>query len=258
MSTDDFVLVERSGPVAWLTLNEPARLNPVNLARISELQDKAEELSADDTVKVVVLTGAGRGFCAGADLKNLEDLPEVMRPAAGSMDLDVDGSWTLTSMRQPVIALVNGPAVGYGFELAVQADLRVATESAVFKAPFGLLGSISDTGAGSWLLPRIVGIGRAAEFFFTGRTYSATQAMDVGLVNFVVPDDDGREFAQSLASEIAEGSSWSLHAMKRMLYAGAEQGRDEHIMMQYKIRNRQPSISDSRYLREFQQRNRKG
>lgn len=256
MATNEFVLVEREGPIAWLTLNEPARLNPVNLARIRELQQQAAEVSADDTVKVVVLTGAGRGFCSGADLKNLDDLPPVMPPAAGSMDMGADGSWTLTSVRQPVIALVNGPAVGYGFELALQADLRVVTESAVFKAPFGLLGSISDTGAGSWLLPRIVGIGRAAEFFFTSRTYSAAQAHEAGLANFVVPDDDARDFTRDLAKEIAGSSSWALREMKRMLYAGAEQNRDEHILMQYKIRNRQPSVSDSEYLRQFQQRNR--
>jgi enoyl-CoA hydratase/carnithine racemase len=106
-------------------------------------------------------------------------------------------------MRQPVLAMVNGPAVGFGFELALQADIRVAGESARFGVPFGRLGTVSDTGAGSWLLPRLIGWSRAAEIFYTGRLYSAAEALAMGLVNHVVPDAELAAFTAGLAAEIA-------------------------------------------------------
>ncbi len=246
-----FVLTDVVDRIGWIWLNEPERLNPITLPRIAEIQAAAEELSARDDVSVIVVSGKGRAFSAGADLRAVDDFPAHSDPAAGSMSLAPEGSWTLVSVRQPVIALVNGPAIGYGFELALQADIRIAAASARFRAPFGLLGTISDTGAGSWLLPRIVGLSAAAELFFTSRMYSAEDALAIGLVNRVVADADALQAATDLALEIAAASPWALRAMKRMLHAALTQSADEHILLQYKIRNTQPSIADSPYLRQF-------
>jgi enoyl-CoA hydratase/carnithine racemase len=232
------VLTEIRGPVGRITLNEPARLNPVTRDRIAELNAAAAAFSANDEIRVVVITGAGRGFCSGADLAAFKvgGRPDS-QPASGSILNDGTGLWTLSAMRQPVIAMVNGPAIGFGFELALQADLRVASASAKFGVPFGRLGTVSDTGAGSWLLPRLVGWGKAAEIFYTGRHYSAADALAMGLVNNVVPDPDLEAFTSALASEIAKNSAWSLRTMKRMFFDGLEERRTEHVMQQFRLRN---------------------
>src|SRR5436190_271394 len=122
----DFVETAIDGPIGWITLNDPARLNPVTFDRIRELNDAAAALSSRDDVYVVVVTGAGRAFCSGADLSDQGTfLSRDAPPASGSI-VDAAGLWILTAMRQPVIAMINGPAVGYGFELALQADIRIA------------------------------------------------------------------------------------------------------------------------------------
>lgn len=235
---EDFVLVKIDGSVARITLNEPARLNPVTRDRIVELNKAAEAVSAEDDVRVVIITGAGRGFCSGADLAAfaLGGRPDS-QPASGSILNDGTGVWTLSAVRQPVIAMVNGPAIGFGFELALQADIRIAAESAKFGVPFARLGTVSDTGAGSWLLPRLVGWGKAAEMFYTGRHYSAADALDMGLVNEVVPNESLEDITLALANEIAQNSAWALRTMKRMFFDGLEERWTEHVMQQFRLRN---------------------
>jgi enoyl-CoA hydratase/carnithine racemase len=124
---EPFVLSEVDGPVGRLTLNEPARLNPVTRDRIAELGTAAAAMSERDDVRVVIVTGAGRGFCSGADLAAFRIGPRPdTQPASGSILAEGSGLWTLLAMRQPVLAMVNGPAVGFGLELALLADIRVA------------------------------------------------------------------------------------------------------------------------------------
>jgi enoyl-CoA hydratase/carnithine racemase len=240
MDETPFVLTEVDDRVGWLVLNDPARLNPVTGERIQAINAAARSLSRRDDVRVVIVTGAGRGFCSGADLsRGFGSRPAgggprpEYPPASGSLLGDGSGLWTLTAMRQPVIAMVNGPAVGYGFELALQADIRIAARSARFGLPFAKLGVVSDTGAGSWLLPRLVGWSHAAEILYTGRLFSAEEARDFGLVNRVVADDDLREVTVALAREIAQNSAWSLQTMKRMLFDGLEETRRAHVLEQY-------------------------
>jgi len=254
---EPFVLSEVDGPVGRLTLNEPARLNPVTRDRIAELGAAAAAMSERDDVRVVIVTGAGRGFCSGADLAAFRIGPRPdTQPASGSILAEGSGLWTLLAMRQPVVAMVNGPAVGFGFELALQADIRVAGESARFGVPFGRLGTVSDTGAGSWLLPRLIGWSRAAEIFYTGRLYSAAEALAMGLVNHVVPDAELAAFTAGLAAEIAANSAWSLRMMKRMFFDGLEESRGEHVMRQYRVRMRkreEPADSAASYVKRFRQ-----
>src|SRR5262249_12668653 len=141
----------------------------------------AAEMSSRDDVKVVVVTGSGRAFSAGADLAAPRVATGQWPPASGSLASDGPGLWTVSAMRPPVIAMVRGAAIGYGFELALQADLRFASTTAKFGAPFAALGTVSDTGAGSWLLPRLVGWSKAAEMLYSGRHYSAAAALEMGL-----------------------------------------------------------------------------
>lgn len=247
MADEPYVLTEVDDRVGWMILNDPARLNPVNGERIHEITAAAREMSARDDVRVVIVTGAGRGFCSGADLSggfgaNRAQAEEpqqgaqrrsVYPPASGSLFGSGSGLWTLTAMRQPVIAMVNGAAVGYGTELAIQADIRIAGRSARFGLPFAKLGVVSDTGAGSWLLPRLIGWSRAAEMLYTARLFSADEALQFGLVNRVVADEALREVTLTLAREIAQNSAWSLQTMKRMLFDGLEESRKAHVLEQF-------------------------
>ena len=253
-----YVLTEVDDGVGWLTLNDPARLNPVSGDRIREVNDAAREMSRRDDVRVVIVTGAGRGFCSGADLSQgfgggapapgrRADPP----PASGAVLGDGTGVWTLTAMRQPVIAMVNGPAVGYGMELAVQADLRIAAHSARFGLPFAKLGVVSDTGAGSWLLPRLIGWSRAAELLYTARILSADEALAYGLVNRVVDDADLREVTLALAREIAANSPWAVQSMKKMLFDGLEESRKAHVLTQFVHYRDRPAFDPAAYASQF-------
>jgi len=155
--SDDFVQIDVTDGVAWVTLTEPARLNPVTIPRILEINRTAAELARRPDVRVIVVTGAGRGFCSGADLadEGLRNV-ETYMPASGSF-LDYARVWTLTSVAQPVVAMINGPAVGFGLELALQADIRIAGESAKLGLPYAQMGAVSDTGAATWIMPRLIG-----------------------------------------------------------------------------------------------------
>lgn len=253
-----YVLTEVDDGVGWLTLNDPARLNPVSGDRIREVNDAAREMSRRDDVRVVIVTGAGRGFCSGADLSagfgggapppgRRADPP----PASGAVFGEGTGVWTLTAMRQPVIAMVNGPAVGYGMELAVQADIRIAGRTARFGLPFAKLGVVSDTGAGSWLLPRLVGWSRAAELLYTARILSADEALAYGLVNRVVDDADLRDVTLALAREIAGNSAWAVQSMKKMLFDGLEESRRAHVLTQFVHYRDRPPFDPAAYANQF-------
>jgi enoyl-CoA hydratase/carnithine racemase len=260
---EPFVLSSVDGPVGWLTLNEPERLNPVDGSRILELNAAAEEMSARDAVSVVVITGAGRAFCAGADLSSpryagaarSDPRSRPVPPASGSLSRLNPGTWTLTGLRQPVIAMINGPAVGYGFELALQADIRLASDTARMGAPFAQLGTVSDTGAGTWLLPRLVGWAKAAEILYTGRLVPAHEAAQIGLVNAVYAAGELREATEGMAADMAAGSAWSLATLKRMLFDGLEEPVRGHVLKQHFYYNTgDPDFDRSAYLNRVRRR----
>jgi enoyl-CoA hydratase/carnithine racemase len=245
--TEQFVLTEVVDQVGWITLNEPGRLNPIRPSRIRELNEECRSLSARDEVRVVVITGAGRGFCSGADF----DAPyERPGPASDSMLDEGPGMWTLTAVRQPVVAMVNGPAVGYGAELAIQADFRIAGSSALFVLPFGQLGVVSDTGAATWLLPRLIGWSKAAELLYLGRRVTGDEAVAIGLANYVVPDEELRAFTTAFARDLASRSPLSLIQLKRMIFAGLEERKAEHVLRQHiYFQRRDPAVDVARYAK---------
>jgi 2-(1,2-epoxy-1,2-dihydrophenyl)acetyl-CoA isomerase len=202
------VLLDRDGPVGVITINRPARLNAVTPAAGDTLRSAFLELEADSRIRAVVLTGAGRGFCAGADISgDVGNAREVLLEAWNPLVM------TMRSLQLPIIGAINGVAAGAGVSLALACDLRVAATSARFELSFAKIGLMPDAGL-TWLLPRVVGLGRANELAFLGGRLSAAEARDWGLVNRLSEDGQALSDAVEMAWRFAE-LSVSVAAIKR-------------------------------------------
>lgn len=224
--------VERTDPedgISVLRLNRPERLNALTMGTVQELHEHLDALKRDDGCRVVILTGAGRGFCAGVDLKGgdpTEIPPLQLRPEPiRTWQVAEHFSAIVLRMRtlgKPVIAAVNGPAAGAGLSCVLASDVRIAAESARFAVSFIRAGfSACDMGS-SWLLPRIVGVGRAHELMLTGRTIDASEALDIGLVTDVVADGEVMAAALSKAREIMENTPWGVALTKEVMWSSLE------------------------------------
>lgn len=211
--------VERHGDGhALVTLDRPDTLNAIDPTMFEELDRVFAELDADPSVRAIVLTGAGRGFCAGLDLENAAAIPAMTVPQMYAMQ--AAGARTLTRAREiatPVIAAVNGPASGGGLALALAADVRIAAEPAFFNVAFVRLGLTGCDVGVSWLLPRVVGLGHASEMMLTGRRVPADEALRIGLVNRVVPTDELLTAAREVAAQIAANSPFGVQLTKEGL-----------------------------------------
>jgi enoyl-CoA hydratase/carnithine racemase len=223
------VLVEREGPVAIVTLNRPERLNAISGPMLAQLSQELLALDRDPEVRAVVLTGAGRGFCAGLDLQDAASGSGIGGGGfPASLDLRSAPPIVLHEMDTPVVCALNGGAAGYGMDLALGCDLRIASENAKLAAAFTRRGVLPESG-GTWLLPRLVGWSRAAEIIFTGRTLSAQSCLELGLVSRVVPGERLREEALGLAREIAANAPLAVQASKRMMRMALSEGFSEHV-----------------------------
>jgi enoyl-CoA hydratase len=224
------VLVSKPRPgVTQLNLNRPAKLNAMNVELISELHAALDAVAADSTCRAVVLTGEGRGFCAGLDLGGFgtvpgaEDLGQVQAGFA-TQTLIASLIPKMRSLPVPVIAAVNGAAAGGGLALALGSDIRIAGASARFNVAFVRIGlSGCDIGV-SWLLPRLIGASRAWELMLTGRIIDAAEADRIGLVVRVVPDDELLEAAHETAGLIAANSPWGVRMTKEVGWSQLEIG----------------------------------
>jgi len=211
------IIFEKSDQIGTITLNRPERLNAHTPIMAAEMRDALLAVENDPDLRATILTGAGRGFCAGADLSR------------GGTTFDGSGRRTdenrpssllkfYFSLKKPVIVAVNGAAVGVGVTMILPLDIRIAAESARMGIVFNRRGVIPEI-ACPWLLPRIVGISKAAEIMYTGRIYSAREALELGLVSRVVPDDELIPTARALAKEIAVNCApVSVALTKQMLY----------------------------------------
>jgi 2-(1,2-epoxy-1,2-dihydrophenyl)acetyl-CoA isomerase len=210
--------------VATLTLNRPDRLNALSTSILDGLLEALPRLGADPEVAVVVLTGAGRGFCAGGDVKGMAEgssqlgVPDAVQRLRGRMEV----SRLLHEIPKPTIAMVNGPAAGAGLAMALACDLRVASESARFITAFVKVGFSGDFG-GSYFLSKLIGTGKARELYYTGESLDASQALALGVVNEVVPDFELLDTTMALARRLADGPRVALGLMKRNFNA-AENG----------------------------------
>ena len=214
--------------VATITLHRPDRLNAFTTTMARELVAAFDATDADEDVRVVLMTGAGRGFCAGADLGRggrTFDATDERRIAEradfgtiGGVPRDGGGmvSLRVAASRKPVIVAYNGPAVGVGATMTLPADIRIAAESARFGFVFARRGLVPEA-ASSWFLPRVVGISQAMEWVATGRVFGAAEALAGGLVSRVVPDADLLPTARAIAAEIAENTSGVSVALSRQM-----------------------------------------
>jgi len=215
----DEVLLQREGAVAVVTLNRPERMNAVHLSMMVTLADLLAELEGDDTVGAVVLTGAGRGFCAGGDVKGMAERgPRSFEGRLADLKQMHRVPTLIRSMPKVVVAAVNGPAAGAGFTLAAACDLRVAARSARFSTSFAKVGLSGDMG-GSHTLPRLIGPTLARDLYLTSRSVDADEALRIGLVNEVVADEDCLPRAVARAQEIAAGPRLTYGYIKRNLLA---------------------------------------
>ena len=218
------------GRVATITLNRPDALNATNDTLYRELSGLLTTIRDDDTVGAVVLTGAGRGFCAGADVKSMNpDMPTLARRKRHRWILR-DVLYPLVNLEKPVIAAVNGPAVGAGFNIALACDILLASEAAMFSQIFTRLALVPDLG-GLYLLTRVVGLNKAKELCFTAKKIGAAEAQALGIVNRIVPATQLVSEAQALAAEIAAGPSSSLAMIKNLLNKSSTSTLEQ--MMEY-------------------------
>lgn len=221
------VQVEVEPPVAWVTLNRPERLNALGATMRDDLEAALRHAGGHPEVRVVVLTGAGRAFCAGADLDAMAELLERNdeETAVSFLEAGARVIRRLRTLRQPVIAALNGPAAGAGAALALACDFRLAAETATIALSFTRIGLQPDWGA-SYFLPRIVGLARALDLALTGRSVGAAEAAAMGLVHQVLPIDGFREAVASFARELASLPPLALAAAKRSVSLALESDLD--------------------------------
>lgn len=221
MDFEDIVL-EKEGGVTTLTLNRPDRLNSFTTKMYRELSNIMNQIKKDDEIKVVIFTGAGRGFCAGSDVSDRlanrvgkgreENRFETLRPT-GAVALDI------ADLDKPIIAAINGVAVGAGLSIALLSDIRLASDKARFGAVWINMGLIPDLGA-TYYLPRIVGMEKALDLMLSGEIINAEEALRIGLVSRVVPHEQLMATAKELATKIAAGPSVAIELIKRGLRRG--------------------------------------
>ena len=218
--------------VALLTLNRPDRLNAMSTPMLDALLEALPRLAADESVGVVVLTGAGRGFCAGGDVKAMAAGREfddgTLEAKAQGLRRRMEVSRWLHEMPKPTIAMVRGAAAGAGLSLALACDLRIAADNARFATAFARVGYSGDFG-GSWFLTQLVGTAKARELYYTADIIDAAQALALNLVNRVVPDARLEDETLALARRLASGPRVALRYMKRNMNAAETNSLAEHL-----------------------------
>lgn len=228
----DPVLYDVSEHVATITLNRAQRMNTISRDMLNQLTDRLLQAEKDPDVRVVILTGTGRAFCAGLDLVDAtgEGKSGVASPDSPSttIDLSYTPPTALFNMETPTICAMNGSAAGYGMDTALGCDIRIMASGAKMAAAFTRRGVVPESG-GTWFLPRLIGWAKAAELIFTGRTLQARECLEMGLVSHVVPDAEVASYARSLALEIAASAPLAVRASKRMMRMGLQETFNDHV-----------------------------
>lgn len=228
----DPILVEVNAVthVATLTLNRPERLNAFDAELVDAWADALDRLAADREVHAIVVTGAGKAFCAGGDLKTLATDTGALGKKAFLRDHVHRVQRALRGVQQPVIAMINGPAMGAGFDMALLCDLRIAAEDAKIGEAYVNLALVPGDG-GAWLLNELVGPSRALELLLTGKTIDGRQAAEWGLVNEAVAADQLQDHTFALAERLAAGPQLAQRLIKRAVYSADDLPRDTHYDM---------------------------
>lgn len=224
------VLYEVSDHVATITLNAPSRMNTISGPMLNQLAAYMLQADRDPEVRAIILTGSGRAFCAGLDLRGARQGSTGLDGASTSTDIDLRSTppTVIYNVGTPTICALNGSAAGYGMDTALVCDIRVMAKSAKLAAAFTKRGVLPESG-GTWLLPRMLGWSKAAEIIFTGRTLSADECLKLGLVSYVVDDDKVLSAAKALAKEICGNAPLAVQASKRMMRMGMNEKFDDHV-----------------------------
>lgn len=235
----DFVILEKRDSVATLTLNRPQRLNALSVEMGRELNQAIDEAKEDLESRVLVITGEGRAFCAGEDVKQrpadsnqARQQQTPLSKFANSPSSLVRFASVFRNMSKPTIASINGPAVGQGLSLALACDIRIASEDAELGAIWTRRG-ITPESAGAYLLTQILGPAKACELIFRGKMLNAREAKEIGLVNEVVPAGQLKEATYEMAREIAEGPPVAIAISKAMIYQALETSLDTHARLEF-------------------------
>ena len=225
---DPHIRTEVADGVATITIDRPAKKGAVTYAMLFALTDAVAAAGTDDDVQVVVLTGAPGTFCAGTDLADLATIPGKVRGLRGEAH-ETDRWWPLVTCPKPTIAAIDGPAVGMGAEWTSHCDLRIGTPNARFAWNFVHRGLVPDTGAGSWLLPRLIGHQQALRLLYTGEFWSAEQALAAGYLLDIVQPEALLPTVHALAQQIRAGSPFALRRIKALVYDGATASVADHM-----------------------------
>ncbi len=216
------ILVKKEESIATVILNRPEQGNALTPKMFKELTDAFEDIAGDNNVRVVILTGAGRNFCAGGDAREMVPILAQLPPGkkrSTFRELIHKPYIAMRELEKPIIAAVNGAAVGAGCDVAMLCDIRIASENARFGEIYLNFGAMPDSG-GTWLLPRLVGVGKACELIFTGDIINANEAYRIGLVNKVVPAEELEKEVKALATKIAQGPPIANALAKSAIYKG--------------------------------------
>ena len=232
MENNESVIMEKEEGIATINLNRPEKLNAINEAMLESLSEVLSEAARDDAIKVLVITGVGRGFCSGADVGNvLQTQTEEGEEEKSQREIEA-AFHRLTdpvrSVDKPIIAALNGVAAGAGVSLALLCDIRIASENARFGLAFVKRGLIPDAGA-TYSVPRTIGLSKALWLMFTGDLIDARRAEQLGLVDQVVPPEKLEETVAALAKSIASGPSVAISLMKRAAYRGIHSDLDSQL-----------------------------
>lgn len=223
------ILLSSDGGVATITLNRPEVGNSLDIPTVAELQAAVDQCAGDAAVRCVVLTGAGKLFCAGGDVGAMvragDDRPHMLDELIGNLNRVLV---TLMAMAKPLVTLVNGPAAGAGFSLAMSGDMVLAGQSASFRAAYGGIGLTADGGM-SWLLPRLVGLRQAQRIIHLNEKVGADEALALGLVSRVVPDGELTEAGLAMAQRLKSASMTSIAGSRALLQASMQADYGAHL-----------------------------
>ena len=226
------LLLERADQIATITLNRPDAFNAFNLAMGREIFDATLAVDEDPDVRCVVITGAGKAFCAGGDVKEFVDNLSHIGAHVKELTTYLHGAVSrLVRSPKPVITAVNGIAAGGGFSFALSGDLVIAAESARFTMAYSKIAATPD-GSSSYFLPRLIGVRRAIELHYTNRMLSAKEALEWGLVNRVVPDAEFRGAVQKLAGELAQGPTKAFGAAKLLFHQSTHESLETQMELE--------------------------
>ncbi len=233
-SSTEELLVEQKGNIVVITLNRPDRLNAISRLMLNELSVKMTEANQDPDIRCIVLTGSGKGFCAGLDLIDVGQGGIGSGDSKGSnrprqlfnlRDAPINVMWNIDT---PIVCALNGAAAGYGMDIALLCDIRVSGQSGKMAAVTAKRNVVPESG-GTWLLPRLIGWAKASELYYRGRVVGSEECLDIGLVNTVVPDAEVMTTAMTWAQEIADNAPLAVQTTKRMMRMGLEQSYDTSV-----------------------------